>query len=158
MSMPKWGRRGSPFRMRCEPYTPLMAALDGPSEAVEEVGTGVVGPAGHLDELDFRRDASQIFFAARRHLALGQPVDPFYLILARLHREDLPLAPAIRPSQFEHRFPGGVPTEADQEPTVLRNAHRGAIELHRGSRCHAPAEQGSLRARAVEAKAGVGRP
>ena len=86
-----------------------------------------------LGHPDLRHDAREVFFAARRHLPRRQSVDALDVVLATLHLQHLPLAPAVGIDHHKLRFRRPFPPETDQEPAVLRHPHRRRPETRRRS-------------------------
>ena len=124
---------------------------------IDDARPKVVHEAGLLHHRDLRADACEVFLATRRHLARRQSVDTLDAVLARLDPQDPPLAPAVGEGRREHRFRRRVPPETHEEPALLRDPYRGAVEGDGGARRHAPAQQAALAALPLQAHAGFRR-
>ena len=133
---------------------PADPALDRPTEAAPEIRPRVVARTRFRDQPCLPVDAGKLSLAARRYLVGRESVDPLDPVLARRDGKSQALAPAIRVRHQELRVGGLVAAESDEEPAVLRNPHRHALQFHRGARRNPALKKTSLGVGSIQADAG----
>ena len=107
--------------------------MDRPDESLRKIRAGIVALASRARLGRFAPDALEVL-GRRRHLALGQAVDPLDIVAAGGDAHRLAGFAAVDGVQGEHAFKRRVAVKADHEEPFGRKAQGAVLEGDRGPR------------------------